>query len=189
MKTINAKGLACPRPVVLARKEIRENDTNELMIEVDNFIATKNLEKMAELLSYDANVEKISEKEYKVTLVKNENETCLVVEDDYIVVFKSDKMGTGDEGFSKKLLEGFVYALKEQDKLPKYIMFYNEGIYLTTKNKNVINDLKEMKDVEILSCGLCLEFYGLAHELKVGEVTNMYTILENMKNYKVVSPC
>lgn len=43
-------------------------------------------------------------------------------------------------------------------------------------------DLKslEAQGVEILTCGTCLNHYGLTDKLKVGEVTNMYVIAEKM---------
>ena len=34
--------------------------------------------------------------------------------------------------------------------------------------------------VEILTCGTCLNFYGITDKLQVGEVTNMYSIVEKM---------
>ena len=99
-------------------------------------------------------------------------------------------MGDGDENFGKKLLEGFILALTEQDLLPKFILLYNKGVELSTINENTIEDLKKLYDsgVEILSCGLCLDFYNLKDELKVGEITNMYRICELMTKYKVVRP-
>ena len=47
----------------------------------------------------------------------------------------------------------------------------------------------EEQGVEILSCGTCLNFYGLTDKLKVGSVTNMYDIVESMaKADKVIRP-
>ena len=45
-------------------------------------------------------------------------------------------------------------------------------------------DLKklEQEGVEILSCGTCLDFFEIKDKLQVGEITNMYTIYEKLKN-------
>ena len=54
-----------------------------------------------------------------------------------------------------------------------------------------LDDLKELelRGVRILTCGTCLNFYGLSEKLKVGEVTNMYEIAETMsKASLIVSP-
>jgi len=46
-----------------------------------------------------------------------------------------------------------------------------------------VTDLKslEAQGVEIVSCGTCLDFYGVKEKLAVGSVTNMYDIVERME--------
>ena len=54
-----------------------------------------------------------------------------------------------------------------------------------------LEDLQDMaaRGVEILTCGTCLNFYGLAEKLAVGGVTNMYAIVEALANAgKVIKP-
>lgn len=194
MKTIDARTLACPRPVILAKKAIREENLEELMVRVDNKIATENLTKMAGQLGFRAEVTANSKTDYEVYLKKTaETARAPVAKEsgEYIVVISSDHMGTGDETFSKTLLEGFVYALTEQDVAPKYVVFYNMGVTLPSLNDKVIGDLKTLEErgSQVLSCGLCLGQYELKEKLKVGEITNMYRIAELMIQYKVVKPC
>lgn len=195
MKEINAIGQACPRPVIMTKKAIAEENLKEVMVKVDNEIATENLSKMADQLGFKTDVKTISNTEYEVTLVKvaeSKSNNCIVDEgNDFIVVISSDKLGIGEEAFSKTLLEGFIYALTEQDKTPKYIIFYNSGVQLTTINEKTVGDLKKLeeKGSEILSCGLCLENYGLKEKLQVGSATNMYRICELQIEYKTVKPC
>ncbi|MDY3118373.1 MAG: sulfurtransferase-like selenium metabolism protein YedF [Peptoniphilus sp.] len=195
MKTIDAMGLACPRPVILTKKAIREENLDEVLVKVDNEIATENLTKMGKQLGFTAEVKALSKTDYEVYLKKTAQGTCeLMVEEDsseYIVVISSDRMGTGDETFSKNLLEGFIYALTEQDVAPKYVVFYNMGVTLPSLNEKVIGDLKALKErgTQVLSCGLCLGQYELKEKLQVGEITNMYRIAELMIQYKVVKPC
>lgn len=195
MKTIDARTLACPRPVILAKKAIREENLEELMVRVDNKIATENLTKMAGQLGFRAEVSTNSKTDYEVYLKKTkEAASAPVAKEDsgeYIVVISSDHMGTGEETFSKTLLEGFVYALTEQDVAPKFVVFYNMGVTLPSLNDKVIGDLKTLEErgTQVLSCGLCLGQYELKEKLKVGEITNMYRIAELMIQYKVVKPC
>ena len=42
--------------------------------------------------------------------------------------------------------------------------------------------LLESEGVTVLTCGTCLDFYGLKEKLAVGGVTNMYDIVERMEN-------
>lgn len=195
MKIIDAMGLACPRPVILTKKAIREENLDEVTVKVDNEIATENLTKMGKQLGFTAEVKTNSKSDYEVYLKKTGDAQCeLMFEEDsseYIVAISSDHMGTGDETFSKNLLEGFVYALTEQDVAPKYVVFYNMGVTLPSINEKVIGDLKALEErgTQVLSCGLCLGQYDMKEKLQVGEVTNMYRICELMIQYKVVKPC
>ena len=192
MKEIDALGLLCPRPVILAKKLIKEEKPEEFVVLVDNEIATENLSKMADQLGYDTRVEK-EDKVYKVSFKKNKDKKLEqdYSKDEFIVVFSSDELGLGDEEFSKKLLEGFVYSLSEKDQVPTYVVLYNRGVRLSTINENTVADLKklEARGTTVLSCGLCLGNYKLKEELKVGQVTNMDKIVDLQIHYRTVKPC
>lgn len=197
MIEVNAMGQACPIPVIMAKKAVRENTGKEnISVKVDNEVATQNLSKMAAQLGIGIEVNKVSEKEFTVLLKAKDGVNLNPVDvpqtssGEYAVVINSDQMGSGDEGFGKKLLEGFIYALTEQDVLPKFVVCYNSGVKLTTENEKTVNDLKALasQGCEVLSCGLCLDFYGLKEKLKVGSPTNMYRITEIMRTHFVVRP-
>lgn len=195
MKTIDAMGLACPRPVILSKKLISEESPEEFEVKVDNFIATENLAKMAREMGYKTEMTEHSKESYTVVFTKDasievKKEEGPHYSDEYMVVISSEMMGGGDEDFSKKLLEGFIYALSEQEVAPKVIVFYNGGVHIPTLWENSIKDLKfiESRGTEIFSCGLCLEHYGLKEKVQVGSITNMYKIVELMGKYKVVKP-
>lgn len=200
MIEVNAMGKVCPIPVIMTKKVLRENTTGEnILIRVDNEIATQNLTKMAGQLNIKSNVTKLSDAEYTVLYDLEGCETCAVLNDssvleqgadEYVVAINSDKMGTGDEAFGTTLLENFIYALTEQDRIPKMVVMYNSGVRLVTENEKTVKDLKTLqeKGTEILACGLCLDFYGLKEKLRVGSATNMYRIVEIMRTNKVVRP-
>ena len=99
-----------------------------------------------------------------------------------VVGVSSDRMGEGNEELGHVLIKGFLFALTQLDKLPKTMLFYNGGAKLTTEGSESLEDLKslEAQGVEIMTCGTCLDYYGLKDKLKVGTVTNMYSIVETM---------
>ena len=71
------------------------------------------------------------------------------------------------------------------------MLFYNGGAKLTVEGSPVLDDLKGLAEqgVEILTCGTCLDHYGIKDQLAVGEVTNMYVIVEKMEQaVRVVRP-
>ena len=78
------------------------------------------------------------------------------------------------------LIKGFIFALTQQEHLPSTILFYNSGARLTCEDSASLEDLKNLASlgVEILTCGTCLNHYGLTDKLAVGDVTNMYVITE-----------
>ena len=202
MIKVNAIGDACPIPVVKTKNAIRElGGSGVVEVSVDNEIAVQNLLKMAKQKEYEAEFEKKSNTEYIVTINVNGGEVSdakpvakeTVKSDEIklketIVVIDSDKMGDGDEEFSKTLLKGFIYALSSQDIPPAKILFYNTGVRLTTEGSASIEDLKvlEKAGAKIYSCGACLNNYGLTEKLSVGEVTNMYDIVSYLMEADLV---
>ena len=86
------------------------------------------------------------------------------------------------------LLKGFLFALTQQEKLPRTLLFYNGGASVTCEGSASLEDLHKLEalGVEILTCGTCLNHYGIADKLRVGQVTNMYVIAEKQMNAALV---
>lgn len=191
---INALGQACPIPVIRAKQAIHAHPGETIEILVDNQIATENLSKMAAQLGLACACEKKDDAHFIVKISGNaenhQDKSEFEHSAKYAVVVDGDTMGKGDPVLGAKLIEGFIYALTEQDELPKYLVFYNSGVKLSCKNDKVIADLHTLiqKGVKVLSCGLCLDFYGLKEDLKAGEITNMYRIIEIMRTHRLVKP-
>ena len=97
-----------------------------------------------------------------------------------VVVISSDKMGEGEAELGNILMKGFIYALTQLETLPSTVLLYNKGAYLSCEGSPVLEDLQILSEagVEILTCGTCLNYYGLGEKLKVGSVANMYMIVE-----------
>lgn len=201
-KVIDAKGLACPLPVVNAKKAVDGmTDGGKLTVIVDNEIAVQNLQKFASQRNIPVTSTKKAEAEYEVYLeVPAENtdaaqtveepteEICYgdVRRNGQIVVLSANVMGKGEEQLGKTLMKAFIFALTKQDSLPETILCYNSGAYLTCEGSDSLEDLKSMEaeGVNIMTCGTCLDFYGIKEKLAVGTVTNMYEIVEIMGKAK-----
>ena len=203
---IDARGKQCPLPVIEAKNAI-QNMTEEgtVQVTVDNEIAVQNLTKLGKHKSLKVKSEKKSDTEYVVFIevpqefVKNntneiqklsENkaeemaESCIPDrrKKKTVVVLGADHMGEGDEKLGKMLMKGFVYALAQSDELPQTILLFNSGAYLSCEGSDSLEDLKTMEaqGVEVMTCGTCLNHYGLTEKLAVGSVTNMYIIAQTM---------
>lgn len=203
-KEIDARGKACPIPVVETKKMLAVmNSGDTVEVTVDNYVAVQNLSKMASQKNIPISSLKVDESEYIVTLTMIETTPeasditeaieCIPdgIKGNTVVVLASDKMGEGDEKLGRTLMKGFIYALTELDILPKTILLYNNGAKLSVHGSDSLPDLKllESQGVEILTCGTCLNFYGITDKLGVGSVTNMYVIAEKqMHAVKIVRP-
>ncbi len=201
-KTVNAMGDVCPVPLVKAKNAIAElAGSGKVEVLVDNEIAVQNLEKMAQQKGYGFLVKEKKEKESHVEFTVSETEpaeteektVCLVpaAKKTKLVVLSADHMGEGAEELGKILMKSFLYALTQQDELPDTILFYNGGAKLTCEGSESLEDLKDLaaRGVEILTCGTCLNFYGITEKLQVGSVTNMYDIVERMSSAdRVIKP-
>ena len=204
MITVDAMGDACPIPVIKTKKALAElNGSGELEVFVDNEIAVQNVSKMAANEGGDVTSEQISEGKYRVAIrlagdgtagerdteeaeekaeEKQAEKTAGKEKKHTIVVVSSDRMGSGNDELGKVLVKGFIFAVTQLDELPEQMLFYNGGAVLTCEGADTLEDLKslEAQGVEILTCGTCLDYYGLKEKLQVGSVTNMYAIVEAM---------
>ena len=192
MKEVNAKGLTCPQPLILTKKAVENSEEKDFLVIVDNDTAVKNLEKFAKSSNLNFRFEKKSDNEFNVFVSKNSETNlqeptafCSVeASSDTVIAISKDFMGNGSEELGKILIKGFVYTSSEYEKLPKTIVFFNSGVKLTCEDSPCIDDLQKLQDkgVEIISCGTCLDYFGLKEKLLVGEISNMYTIYETLFN-------
>lgn len=199
MITVNAMGDNCPIPVIKTKKAMQALTGPETIeVLVDNEVSVQNVTKMAESSGGQVRSEKLGETEFKVIIsmqgapLTEEDAVCIPdAKGDLVVVVSSDRMGSGNDELGQVLLKGFIFAITQLDTLPKTMLFYNGGVTLTTEGSQVLEDLKslEAQGVEIMSCGTCLDYYGLKDKLVVGSVTNMYNIVETQaKAAKIIKP-
>lgn len=185
MNILDYTGLKCPQPVINTKKYFDAIDSGEAEVIVDNEVAKNNISKFCNSnnLAYEA-IEKDGLYHIKVT---KENCSCQVMDfkdASLVILIGSDKLGSGDDNLGATLMKSYMYALSESDKLPNDILFINSGVKLVAEGSEVVDSLKKLKErgVNIASCGVCLDFYKLKEKIGVGEITNMYTIIEKMDN-------
>jgi selenium metabolism protein YedF len=196
---VDARGLACPLPVINTKNEIasmKEGETVEVI--VDNDIAVQNLTKFANVRNHGVQAQKVSDDEYHVMITvgqvqeDTQEEVCLPqMKNKDLVVLSTNKMGHGNDELGATLMKAFIFALTKQDQLPDTILLYNSGAFLSCEGSDSLDDLKllEANGVEIMTCGTCLNFYELSEKLAVGSVTNMYDIVEKMETAsKIIKP-
>lgn len=202
---VNAVGEQCPIPVVKATQALRAmTQPGTLEVLVDNEIAVQNLQRCAAGHHLDSAVEQRGEKLFAVTMTVTEPMGDAPVEEipcadctpaaqgsGLVVAVGTDVMGQGSDELGRTLMKGFLFALGQLPRLPETVLFYNGGARLTVEGSDSLEDLRALEErgVEILTCGTCLNYYGLTEKLAVGSVTNMYAIAEKLAGAgKVVRP-
>ena len=201
-KILDCTGMACPLPVINAKKAIEAfTEDGTLHVKVDNDTAVQNLTRLGEHNGFVVTSVKDGEKAYTVTMqvragakpeaVAAEMVSCAAPAGGKVVVLSADTMGAGDEKLGKKLMKAFIFALTSQDMVPDKVICYNTGAFLTTTDPDTVKDLKALEEAgaTVMTCGTCLDFYGLKEQLKVGIVSNMYDIVEaQMRASAIIRP-
>lgn len=200
MKTIDAYGMQCPKPLVLAKKEIDEG-CYDLAVRVDNETAVKNLMRLGEKTGLAIAVAEI-EGGWLVSFAKGESDASAVAaapglssaakeaslppatDCGYAVFVGRDTVGDGDAQLGRNLMKMALYTLAESNDAPTSLLFMNAGVSLVAGEElAAVESVRSLQEqgTEVLVCGACLDFYDLKDSLQVGEISNMYDILTRMR--------
>jgi selenium metabolism protein YedF len=191
-KILDARGWACPKPVIETRKALQTDIP--LTVIVDNKAARENVSRLATKLGLQFQIEEKDDGIYihidkgsveikQEDIQKEEPENyvnCSI--GDIVMVIASDTVGKGSDELGGILMRAFMHTLLEVKPQPHTIILMNNGIKLAVTGSTVLDDLKELSDngIEILVCGTCLNYFGLTDNVAVGEISNAYTIAETM---------
>lgn len=192
MKTIDVRGKLCPEPLIITKKAIKAGQQGDsFAVLLDNDVASCNLENYLREMGVEYNTTK-QEEIFTIhfTLggapLKN-----VAVEDfctiptgrigDYVVVLSSAGMGQDKDGsmtLGKILMRGCINSLSQQDVLPKAIIMYNSGVLVAMEGADTVPALKELaaEGVDLLLCGVCVDYYDMKPQIAVGRISNMLEI-------------
>ena len=193
---IDARGKACPTPVIMAKKAISAGESTFTVL-VDNTTAVENLKRLAANQGFDAAVTEQGGA-FHLAFVRTGCAACEEAVNSplpapgggWAVFVGRDIIGDGDRELGTNLMRMFFYTLSQGEDKPGAVLFMNAGVKLPTLDEQIVEHLKALSavGVEILVCGTCLNFYGLTDQLRVGTVSNMYDIVTRMqKAGKVIS--
>lgn len=184
---VDARGLACPQPVIKTRAALQASDAVTTI--VDNAISQQNVTRMAEKAGCAVQAETRDDGIYltihKPTVAAPAESPAAApapAGGPLVLTVPSEFMGRGDEDLGRILVRSFFHTLGEVQPLPDAVIFFNSGIKLVVTGSPVLDDLAALADqgISILACGTCLGHYGLKDQVAVGEISNMYTIAETL---------
>lgn len=206
-REVDARGLACPQPVINTKKALENIDAGEVVTIVDNEAARENVLKLAGHLKCGTSVSEKSGAWY-ITIVKGETGSapadqpnpqasaasvqgslecgCVTFSSGagMVIMVTNRFFGQGSDELGQALMGSFMYSLLESNPLPTAIILANSGAYLSCQDSPVLEHLRALaqREVEILTCGTCLDYYRIKDKLAVGSVTNMYSIVERLNS-------
>ena len=67
---IDARGLACPLPVLKVQQEVKKNAPATLEVMVDNYAAVQNVTRFGNNAGYQVSVKELEDEEFSLTLSK-----------------------------------------------------------------------------------------------------------------------
>jgi selenium metabolism protein YedF len=195
MRIVDTKGQLCPAPLIAAKKALKDTVEGETFrILTDNQTSFDNLCRFLKdngagfLFEESEGVWTMTVTRVTGDIVETKvEEYCVPAishfeKGNYVVAITSDKMGDGDEELGRLLISNFIKALKDLDKLPQHMVFYNKGVTLAVNESPVIEHIKDLEKmgVEIHLCATCVNHYKLEKNIVAGTLSNMYSIAEIM---------
>lgn len=197
-KTIDARGMLCPRPVMLAQQALAEaSDGDILEVLLDNAIACENVSRFLRGNGAKVNAETEGDLYRVKAVIAVNNELCPTCTSMYAeekpaaVAITHAGMGHGSDELGRILMQACINALSSIEPQPSAIVFYNSGVELACAGSPVLPALADLekKGVKILVCGTCLDYFSLTDKCKVGIISNMFEVLSTLANAKhVINP-
>jgi selenium metabolism protein YedF len=203
-ETINAKGLACPEPVLVTKKALESH--SDVVVLVDNATAMENIKRFAASAGCSVEVNDEPGGVFKIHLKKQGAATPHSIAPEYlscdtgvslatsgptVFVIASDTMGKGSDELGEVLMRAFIHVTTELETVPDVMIFYNSGVKLAAEGSDLIKDLKELekKGVKMLVCGTCVNYFNLDGKIAAGVVSNMYDIAGTLSRAgRIVQP-
>lgn len=186
---IDARGLGCPKPVIMAEEALAKIDEGAVEILVDNEASLGNIKRFATKNGFYSETSR-EDGYWRMKIVKGyvcdlpAEEEQKRQRKDLLLIVGTDTMGK-DENLGKILIKAFFETMKVTKELPHTIFFLNAGVKLTTTDEELVPILKELETigVEIFTCGTCLKYFNLESELKVGYRGTTNHIVEGIKDF------
>lgn len=187
MNTIDCRGMACPAPVISVKKALETS--GEICALLDDGAPRENVSRFAMNKGFMVQEER-DDKGWILTITTGTSmgtkSPSLVKPMETAFLIVSDRFGDGPEELGRLLMKNLLHSLLEAADLPTHILFLNSGVRLTTEGSDLLEALEKLAGmgVEILSCGLCLDFFGIKEKLRSGGTTNMLATVETLLSSK-----
>jgi len=203
VREIDVRHLPCPGPVLEVRKQLEAGE-REVRVLVADDLARSNVTRFATSRQAQVEAEPLDGGGWVVTVRATDASATPPAEGDQglecalpevagqegvpgrplVVQVTGERMGRGDDELGALLLRSFLKTQRQLEPhlAPDAIIFYNAGVRLCCEGSPLLDDLRALEEagVEIIACGTCLNFFGLAPKLAVGRGSDMLEIASRL---------
>jgi selenium metabolism protein YedF len=202
VETLDLRNLACPEPVIRAKRAIEEHPNSVIELRINSPATVTNVARMARALGAEVASRELPGGEYSLTVTTGQPPApqpelepaaadAQAPPQGATILLNNNVLGLGDDRLGRVLMKAFLKTLKSAKPLPREIICLNNGIHLTTEGSEEIPTLLELAElgVDVMSCGTCLDFYGKLDKVRVGIVGNMLDIVTRLNRAaKIITP-
>lgn len=194
-KTVDARGLVCPAPVLETREILTTECPEEIMVVVDNAAAKENVSRFLQSQGYG--VEEVAAGDdfqvtgrrgegatVSVSPIKGQSASAETSASKILVLIMTETIGRGDDSLGRNLMINYIKTLEELGPELWQLIFVNGGVALTCEDSPVLAEIQqyEVAGTTVLSCGTCMEHFGITDKKAVGGLTNMLDIVMATQN-------
>lgn len=187
MKTIDCRGQACPAPVIATKKAL-EGSSDGICVLVDDGAPRENVGRFARNRGYQ--VTEVPDADGWSLLLtgsavpETESSSAGIQPEgrERVLLVTSDRLGDGPDELGRLLMKNFLFTLLETADRPDRILFLNTGVLLATEGAETVEALHRLEErgVELLACGVCLDYLKKKEQLAAGKVSNMFSTAEHL---------
>lgn len=199
MKTVDTRGLTCPAPLIKTRQGLVEAAPDEdVEILIDNPTSLSNVKrylsdnKLPFTIRGEGSLSIVTVRRgEKAELSPNEKEYCTASAEEpapggrkTVVAVSSQRMGSGDDDLGTKLMLSFFRTLVMLEPAPAAVVFYNTGVRLAMDDSPALEHIRELaeKGTSIFICTTCINHFGIRERLPVGSFSDMYQIVNILRD-------
>jgi selenium metabolism protein YedF len=175
---IDCRNMACPMPVVTAEKHYKEAKVGDTYtVVVNDETSAQNIARAVKQWGGEF-VQERKGQDYYISITKGKMLEVPKTIIGKVILIGSDTVGRGDDELGRVLMRALMASLGESQVYPSHLIFLNAGVKLTTAGSPLLEQIKRLEGdgVQVLSCGTCLDFYGIKDKLQVGRITNFMEI-------------
>ena len=188
-KTVDARGLDCPKPVIMTR-DVIDGGADTIEVLVDNNVALENVTRFLQNAGYTVQYPE-DKKGMKIHAFRENDQTPAAnlsedgnpnIGNDYSFLILSDVIGAQSDSLGEVLMKSFLGTLPSLKPLPKTIALMNDGVKLALPESTCSETLRNLSfdGVRVLVCGTCTKHFEITEQIIVGDISNMFEITEKI---------